>query len=62
MPDFFPVSLEEEIAAVEREISLRKRVYPGRVLSNRMKTDRAEREIQCMEAVLERLKRLKESR
>jgi len=62
MPDFFPVSLEEEIAAVEREISLRKRVYPGRVLSNRMKADRAEREIQCMEAVLERLKRLKESR
>lgn len=59
MTDLLPVSLEEEIAAVEREIGLRKRVYPGRVQARRMSQDRAEREIQIMEAILDLLMGLK---
>jgi hypothetical protein len=59
MADLLPVSLEEEIAAVEREIGLRKRVYPGRVQGKRMSQDRADREIQIMEAILDLLVGLK---
>jgi hypothetical protein len=43
----------DKFKAVMREIALRKRVYPNRVLTHRMKQEAADREIAIMEAILE---------
>ena len=61
MADLWPVTIDEEIASVAREIGLRERVYPGWVRAKRMSQDRADREIQAMKAVLERLTKIKEA-
>jgi hypothetical protein len=57
--DLLPVTLEEEIICVRREIGMRERVYPQWVGKGRMKQDRADREIEVMKSVLESLHRLK---
>ena len=59
MTDLLPVTLEEEIICVRREIGMRERVYPGWVRAGRMKQDRADREIEVMKSVLESLHRLR---
>ena len=46
------ITLAEEIAAVRREIAMRRGVYPKWVQSGRMKQDKADHEIACMESVL----------
>jgi hypothetical protein len=51
MSDLFGVSREEMLAEVEREIALRRRVYPRWVEAGRLKLDRAERQIAVLEAV-----------
>lgn len=58
MSDLFPITLAEEIAAVEREVKLRKRVYPRYVHTRRMTQEKADKEIFAMEAVLRRLKEI----
>jgi hypothetical protein len=45
------VSREEMLAEVEREIALRRRVYPRWVEAGKLKLDRAERQILVLEAV-----------
>lgn len=55
MGDLFPVSREEMIAEVKREIAMRKRVYPLWVADGKLKQDRAARQIKIMEAVLQTL-------
>ena len=50
------VTIEDQIKAVEREISMRRRVYPNWVASKRMSKEKADKEIAAMEAVLETLK------
>jgi len=45
-------SYDDMIACVRREIALRKRVYPKWVDQERMNQEKADREIECMEAVL----------
>jgi hypothetical protein len=52
-----PVTLAEQIACVERELAMRRRVYPRWVGRGQMKPGAAEEEIRRMEAVLETLKR-----
>lgn len=52
------VTLEEQVAAVEREIGLRLRVYPRWVASGKMRQARADKEIERMRAVLVTLKEL----
>lgn len=52
-----PVPLSEQIKCVEREIVLRRRVYPRWVESGRMKQAKADQEIAAMEAILETLRR-----
>lgn len=47
-----PVTLDEQVAAVIREIGMRKSVYPGRVAAGKMKQDKADHETAAMEAVL----------
>lgn len=52
------VTLAEQIAAVEREITMRRRVYPRWVSTNKMTQVKADREMTAMRAVLESLHRL----
>ena len=47
----FGISREEMLREVEREIALRRRVYPRWVEAGRLKLDRAERQIAVLEAV-----------
>ena len=56
MSDLLGISLHEMIVCIEREIAMRRRVYPRWVDAGKMKMDRAEREIEVMEAVLARLR------
>lgn len=43
--------LTELIKSVEREISLRRTVYPGQVKAGKMKQEKATHEIECMEDI-----------
>jgi ribosomal protein S6 len=51
-------SIEAQIAEIEREISLRKRVYPHLVMAKKMKKEVADIHLSRMEDVLETLKSL----
>jgi hypothetical protein len=46
------IGLSEQVAAVAREIAMRKRTYPRWVEANRMTQAKADHEIAAMEAVL----------
>lgn len=59
MSDLLPITLQEEIAEVEREIALRERLYPHWVTTKRLRPDIAERQLAAMRAVLARLRGLK---
>ncbi len=54
----FAVSIEEQIASVEREIRMRESAYPRWVEQRRMTVKTAEHEITCMQAVLATLQRI----
>ncbi len=54
----FAVSIEEQIASVEREIRMRESAYPRWVEQRRMTVKTAEHEITCMQAVLVTLRRI----
>lgn len=56
-----PISLDAQIASVEREIGLRLQNYPVFVQQHRMRQDKADHEIAAMRAVLATLKKLKEN-
>lgn len=49
------ITIERQIEAVQREISMRRRVYPRRVQERLMTQDKADEEIEVMEAVLHTL-------
>lgn len=53
-----PITLEQQIASVQREIGMRKRVYPSWVSKGKMKQAQADHEIAAMEAALATLKRV----
>lgn len=53
------VTIERQIACVEREIALRRRAYPRWVSAGRMTQRDADRELAEMEAVLATLRGLK---
>jgi hypothetical protein len=54
--DLFPVTRTDMVMEVERELALRRRVYPRLIATGRMKLQQAERQITVMEAVLEELR------
>jgi hypothetical protein len=54
------ISLNQQIEEVERELSLRRRVYASQVASGKMRQSVAELHMQRMQAVLETLNRLRE--
>ena len=47
-----PPTLDQQIAAVVREVALRERVYPRWIETGRMVRAKADHEIACMKAVL----------
>lgn len=49
--------LSSQIACIERELAVRRRVYPRWVASQKMRQEKADHEIECMEAVLDTLRR-----
>jgi hypothetical protein len=51
-----PVSIEDQIREVQRELDMRHEVYGRRVANKSMTQQRADRYIQVMEAVLATLK------
>lgn len=51
-------SLQAQIAEVEREISLRSRVYPRLIATRKMRESEAEYHTQCMQAVANTLRQL----
>jgi hypothetical protein len=56
--ELFDVSLEEQVACVERELGYRQRVYARRVAEGKMHERVATVEIRRMQAVLATLKRV----
>lgn len=57
MSDLFPISRDDMIAEIEREIGLRNRVYPRWVVMKKITQDKADRQIAVMEAIAELLRR-----
>ena len=57
MSDLFPATLAEMLGEAERELALRRRVYPYWVTDGRMKQHHAERQIRLMEAICAELAR-----
>ena len=56
MQELFPIPIAEQIKCVEREIELRRRVYPRRIADRRMSQAQADKQIAAMSAVLDSLK------
>jgi hypothetical protein len=53
-----PIPLSEQISCVQRELGMRRAVYPRRVMAERMSATEAQRETCAMQAVLDTLRRL----
>ena len=54
--EFRTLSVAAQIKSVEREIAIRREVYPHRVASGKMKQATADYEISAMRAVLQTLR------
>lgn len=54
------ISLDQQIAEVNREIAMRRRVYPRFVASGKMTQEQADQRIAAMHAVHETLTRLRD--
>lgn len=61
MPETPAISLDEQIACIDRELELRRRVYGRRVADGTMTPSRADLEMRRMEAVRESLQRVKDT-
>jgi hypothetical protein len=51
-PQFFPVSRDEMVEELRRELRLRRKVYPTQVATHRMSRPLAGRRIEVIEAVI----------
>ena len=56
--DMFAPTLAEMVKEAERELALRRRVYPRRIAAKQMKQEQADRQIQVMEAIVTTLAKL----
>ena len=56
--ELFPIELDDEVAELEREIRLRKRVYPEFIAARRLSQAKADRQIAVMQSAIDRLKGL----
>lgn len=60
MAELFEPTLTDQIAEVEREITMRQRVYPRLVQNRTLSQAKADRSIETMRAVLATLTRLRD--
>lgn len=56
-----PVTIEDQVKCVEREISMREGAYPRFIAAHKMTQQTADREIAAMKAILRTLTNLKEN-
>ncbi|MEO6711374.1 MAG: hypothetical protein ABI054_09615 [Planctomycetota bacterium] len=56
------ITIEQQIAAVRRELSMRRHLYPGWINGGRLTQEKSDMEIAAMEAVLATLLELKAER
>lgn len=54
-----PISIDDQIACIKRELRMRQSVYPRWIGAGRMKQQDAERELRAMQAVLTTLERVR---
>lgn len=59
MADMFRPTLHDMIVEAEREVAFRKRVYPRQVMLRKMTQEKADRQLQLMEAIAAELSRVK---
>lgn len=59
MTDLFPISRDDEIQELERELAIRRRVFPRWVSDGRITQAKADRQIAVMASAIESLHRLK---
>lgn len=52
------ISYDDKITCLEREINMRKYVYPRRVSENKMSQNKADAEIEIMKSVLKDIQKL----
>lgn len=55
------ISLDDQIAAVHREVKMRRRVYPNQVRLGKMTQAEADKELARMQAVLRTLEHLRQT-
>ena len=60
MAELFSPTLDDQIAEIEREIAMRRRVFPELVSRGRLSERKAAFRIVCLEETLKFLRRLKE--
>lgn len=51
-------TVEQKLACIEREINMRKHVYPNRILTKRMSKQKAEYELALMSAIADDYRKL----
>ena len=51
-------TLKEQLKSAQRELAVRRNVYPKRLLAGSMRQESADHEIECMEAIVETLHRM----
>lgn len=56
LADLLPITTEDMIAELERELVLRRRVYPMFVSNRRLSQDKADRQCEIIKAIIDRLK------
>ena len=56
MSDLFPVTVEDMLAECEREIALRRRVYPRWIETGRISQQKADRQIEVLKALVMHLR------
>lgn len=57
-----PITLDDEINEVIRELEMRERAYPKLIAAQKMRPEHADRRMKVMTAVLHRLRDLQEGR
>lgn len=60
--DLFPVSIADQIAELERELSLRQRVYPEFVRAKRLSQRNADLQIARLQAAIDTLRSVRDAR
>lgn len=61
MSETIPISLDQQIACLARELAVRERCYPKWVVEHRMLQTKADHELAAMRAAITTLKSIKEN-